>query len=1156
MGRGLTIERRFTVAGEDVYDSVEWDSRDSKITNPDGSVVFEMSGAEIPAQWSQVAADIMVSKYFRKAGVPQFDDAGNVILDDNGEVVTGPERSARWVIKRLAATWRHWGETNGYFASTTDAATFEDELAYMLLHQMAAPNSPQWFNTGLHHVYGIEGTAQGFWYVDPETEQPIESADAYTRPAPHACFINRVEDDLVNQGGIMDLWVREARLFKMGSGTGTNFSNLRAEGEPLSGGGKSSGLMSFLKIGDRAAGAIRSGGTTRRAAKMVILDIDHPDIEAFINWKAGEEKKVRALVAAGYPSDFNGEAYATVAGQNSNNSVRLSNAFLNAVINDKDWDLTARTDGSVMKTVKARDLWRQIADAAWQSADPGLQFHDTINEWHTCPAEGEIRASNPCSEYVFLDNTACNLASINLGEFYDDRAGTFDLEAYRHAVRLWTIVLEISVTMAQFPSRDIAVGSYDYRTLGLGYANLGSLLMRMGIPYDSDHGRAIAAALTSMLTGVAYSASAEMAEALGPFPKYGINRDSMLRVIRNHRRAAYNEDIGDYEGVSHFVMGIDPGLAPLDMLEAARTAWDTALTWGEQHGYRNAQVSCLAPTGTIGLLMDCDTTGVEPDFALVKFKKLAGGGYFKIANQSIAPALRRLGYSDTTIQQIIEYVVGINSLARSPHINMATLIAKGFTAEDLNKIEEILPGVFEIGFAFNQWILGEDVMQRLGFTPEQYNAPEFSMLKALGFSDMQIRKANDYICGRQTIEGAPHLREEHLAVFDTANRNGRFGERFIHHTGHIKMMAVVQPGLSGAISKTINMPNEVTREDIEESYRMSWELGLKAMAIYRDGSKASQPLSSQSDDGYADDEPEDLEDALGDEIELISQGRVPWHEVMRPGISPGEAYAEMKRPRFLLPARRNGFTQEARVGGHKVFLRTGEYEDGTLGELFIDLAKEGATLRGILSCFAIAVSKGLQYGVPLDEFVDTFTFQTFEPRGMVEGHPNIKMANSLIDYVFRALGVEYLKRDELAQVPPDRTHELPEPPKGLAVDAGVQLDLADAAMEEDIALQVKAAKFVDAETVRPVTGGSGVDPVVVDRNRAPVAMSSPRHGVDAPAGSAFGAVTTAQVQQRAVQAALADKMGDAPLCDTCGAITIRNGSCYVCLGCGGTTGCS
>ncbi|HSF85465.1 MAG TPA: hypothetical protein VLG28_07390 [Acidimicrobiia bacterium] len=514
MSEGLRVERRFTSEGQDPYDSVEWSQRDSRITNPDGSIVFEMLDAEIPTQWSQVAADIMVSKYFRKAGVPQFDAAGNQRFNEDGSPQLGPERSARQVVKRLASTWRWWGETNGYFASTDDAQVFEDELAYMLLHQMAAPNSPQWFNTGLHHEYGITGPSQGFWFVNPETEELEASPDSYSRPAPHACFIQAVNDDLVNEGGIMDLWVREARLFKFGSGTGSNFSHLRAEGEPLSGGGKSSGLMSFLKVGDRAAGAIKSGGTTRRAAKMVILDIDHPDVETFINWKAKEEDKVRALVAHGYDSDFNGEAYATVSGQNSNNSVRLSNEFVQAVMEDADWELTARTDGSVMKTVKARDLWRQIADAAWQCADPGVQFHSTINEWHTSPAGGDIRASNPCSEYMFLDNTACNLASLNLGQFYDDVNGEFDLDAYRHAIRIWTMVLEISVTMAHFPSREIAQGSYDYRTLGLGYANLGSLLMRMGIPYDSEKGRAIAGALTAILTGHSYAASAEMASVV------------------------------------------------------------------------------------------------------------------------------------------------------------------------------------------------------------------------------------------------------------------------------------------------------------------------------------------------------------------------------------------------------------------------------------------------------------------------------------------------------------------------------------------------------------------------------------------------------------------------------------------------------------------
>jgi ribonucleoside-diphosphate reductase alpha chain len=1124
----LSIERRFTTEGVDPYDTIEWSQRDSRITNPDGSIVFEMNDAEIPASWSQVAADIMVSKYFRKAGVPQFDEDGAVILDEDGEPLTGPERSARQVIDRLASTWRHWGEENEYFASAADAQIFEDEISYMLLHQMAAPNSPQWFNTGLHHRYGIEGPEQGFWFVDPESDRLTASPDSYSRPSPHACFIQSVDDDLVNAGGIMDLWVREARLFKFGSGTGTNFSNLRGEGEPLSGGGKSSGLMSFLKVGDRAAGAIKSGGTTRRAAKMVILDVDHPDIETFINWKAVEEEKVRALIAAGYSSDFNGDAYATVSGQNSNNTVRMTNEFVDAVMADEDWDLTRRTDGAPMKTVRARELWSQIAEAAWASADPGVQFHTTINEWHTSPAGGEIRASNPCSEYMFLDNTACNLASLNLGKFYDDDTAEFDLESYRYAIRLWTMVLEISVTMAHFPSEAIARGSYDYRTLGLGYANLGSVLMRMGIAYDSDEGRAIAGALTSILTGYSYAASAEMASVVGPFPLYCENMDSMLRVMRNHKKAAYGADQSAYDSVGHVVVGIDQDVCPTDMLAFAHDSWDTAVALGEEHGYRNAQATVLAPTGTIGLLMDCDTTGVEPDFALVKFKKLAGGGYFKIANQSVAPALVHLGYDESQVKQIIDYVVGTMSLEGAPIINTETLSAKGFTGEDIAMIEATLPGVFEIGFAFNQWTLGEETMQRLGFTAEEYNGRGFNMLSALGFSDSEIREANDVICGRQAIEGAPGLLDEHLEVFDTANKNGKYGERYIHHIGHIKMMAAAQPFISGAISKTINMPNEATVADIEESYQMSWELGLKAMALYRDGSKASQPLSSTSDEGVSDEEVDEVTSAIEREVDMFSG-------MYEPGMSPSEAYQAMPRPRFLLPSRRAGYTQEARIGGHKVFLRTGEYEDGTLGEVFLDLAKEGATLRGILGCFAIAVSKGLQYGVPLEEYVDTFTFQTFEPRGMVEGHPNIKMSNSIVDYVFRALGIEYLHRDELAQVPPERSGDLPEPPKGAAADAGLQLDLTEAAMEQDIEAQMRAARFAD--------NGSAPD---AEQAVAAVAAS---HAL-APAH------TAQEVQTAAVQAVLADKMGDAPLCDTCGHITVRNGSCYRCFNCGDSKGCS
>jgi ribonucleoside-diphosphate reductase alpha chain len=1124
MSKGLRITRRFTKEGQDPYDQVEWTRRDSRITNPDGSTVFEMTGAEIPAAWSQVAADIMVSKYFRKAGVPQFDENGEQIFDEAGQPVTGPERSAKQVFNRLAGTWRHWGEKDGYFDSADDAEAFEDELRYMLATQMAAPNSPQWFNTGLNHAYGLTGPAQGFWYVDGHDGEMKASPDSYSRPSPHACFILSVSDDLVNPGGIMDLWVREARIFKFGSGAGSNFSAIRSAEENLSGGGKSSGVMSFLKIGDRAAGAIKSGGTTRRAAKMVILDVDHPDIETFVDWKKVEEDKARLLIGAGgFPADFNGEAYATVSGQNSNNSVRITNEFVTAVEEDGEWDLINRTDGTVRRTIKARDLWSRIAEAAWACADPGLQFDTTINEWHTSPAGGRIRASNPCSEYMFLDDTACNLASLNLVKFYDDASQVFDIEGYQHAIRLWTIVLEISVAMAHFPSREIAQGSYDYRTLGLGYANLGSLLMRQGIAYDSEKGRAIAGALTAVLTGYSYATSAEIAGVTGPFPRYEENRDSMLRVIRNHRRAAHNQT--DFEGVTSSVMAIDPEFTPVDLLEAARASWDLALELGEKDGFRNAQATVLAPTGTIGLLMDCDTTGVEPDFSLIKFKKLAGGGYFKIVNQSVTPALTRLGYEAGEIKNIVEFIVGTSSIVGAPHINEESLRDKGFNDEDLAKLAAALPAVFELKHAFNVFTFGEETLQRIGFDADRYASFDFDLLRELGFTSRQIGEANDHICGRQTIEGSPLLKDEHLSVFDTANKNGKYGERFIHHVGHIKMMAAAQPFISGAISKTINMPQEVTTDDIEEAYQLSWELGLKAMALYRDGSKAAQPLNSVSDDEGDNNEDEDAAlTAAIDADKAIHWGAVPV------GISPTEAYAQgMKPPRFLLPARRHGFNQEARIGGHKVFLRTGEYDDGSLGEIFIDLAKEGATLKGILSCFAIAVSKGLQYGVPLEEFVDTFTFQTFEPRGMVEGHPNIKMANSIVDYVFRSLGVEYLQRDELAQVPPNRDGELASPPKGLAVEAGVQLDLTDAVAESDVELVQSVVEYIDSPQI------TSADVRVVEKDKVAVAA----------AGSAD-----------MVNMALSENMGDAPACSNCGHMTVRNGSCYVCLTCGDTTGCS
>ena len=1120
--KGLRITRVFTQAGQDPFDTIAWARRTSRITNPDGSVVFEMQDAEIPAPWSQVATDIMVSKYFRKAGVPQVDENGNPLLDAEGNPVLGPERSARQVISRLTGCWRDWGERYGYFASEEDAQAFEDELKYMLVHQMAAPNSPQWFNTGLYYAYGITGPAQGHSYIDPDTGELKYSQDAYSRPTPHACFIQSVEDDLVNPGGIFDLVTREARVFKYGSGSGTNFSKIRAEGEPLSGGGTSSGLMSFLKIFDRAAGAIKSGGTTRRAAKMVVVDVDHPDIEAFINWKAEEEKKVAALIAAGYSADFNGEAYATVSGQNSNNSVRVTDEFIRAVLTDGEWHLRWRTDGRIAKTVRARDLWHQIAQAAWQCADPGVQFDTTINAWHTCPASGRINASNPCSEYMFLDDTACNLASLNLMKFYDAERRTFDIERFRHAVRLWTIVLEISVLMAQFPSEAIARKSYEFRTLGLGYANLGSMLMTMGLPYDSDRARGIAAAVTAIMTGEAYAASAEMASVLGPFPAFAENREHMLRVIRNHRRAAYNAHPGEYEGLSVAPVGLDPATCPEDLVQAAREAWDRALAMGEQYGYRNAQTTLLAPTGTIGLLMDCDTTGVEPDFALVKFKKLAGGGYFKIANQSIAPALRTLGYTEEQIEDILRYVLGTLSLDNAPHINRASLMEKGLTSEEVDRLEQALPSVFELTYAFTPWTLGEEALRRLGFTPEQWQRPGFNLLRELGFTPQQIAEANDVICGMQTVEGAPHLKDEHLPVFDCANKCGKHGRRFIHHMGHIRMMAAVQPFLSGAISKTINMPNEVTVEDIEEAYMASWRLGLKAMALYRDGSKLSQPLSSASK--------QDQEEKDEAKAEAAAEAPAPVA-----AAEPQIVYVERPKRRPL-PAKRRGFTQEGRVAGHKIYLRTGEYEDGTLGEIFIDMHKEGAAFRSLMNCFAIAISKGLQYGVPLEEFVDTFTFQRFEPQGMVEGHPYIKMATSIIDYVFRVLGYEYLGRTDFVQVQP--------PIHG---DVGEELTEGDDS--EDNTSGAAATEATHAPQPAAVAA-----PAATEVKATPNGING--HAAEAHALESLVAVAQAPLADGGLSEHLSQMMGDAPFCDICGHITVRNGACYKCLNCGNSLGCS
>jgi ribonucleoside-diphosphate reductase alpha chain len=1232
----MRIERRFTKSGQSPYAEIEFREVTSEIRNPDGSVVFRLEGIQVPSHWSQVAADILAQKYFRKAGVParmkkieensvpswlwrSVADKEALAALPEGERSTS-EIDARQVFNRLAGTWTYWGWKGGYFTSEEDAQAFHDDLCYMLAMQMAAPNSPQWFNTGLHWAYGIDGPSQGHYYVDYQTGELTRASSAYEHPQPHACFIQSIEDDLVNENGIMDLWVREARLFKYGSGTGTNFSRLRSEGERLSGGGKSSGLMSFLKIGDRAAGAIKSGGTTRRAAKMVIVDADHPDVEEFTDWKVVEEQKVAAMVAGSkicqkylsaimracthchghgddcfdpvknpalkreiraarrayvpdnyiqrviqfakqgferiefpvFDTDWEGEAYRTVSGQNSNNTVRVTDDFLKAVEEDRDWALKARTTGKVMKTLKARDLWEKIGHAAWASADPGLQFHTTINDWHTCPESGPIRASNPCSEYMFLDDTACNLASLNLLTFRDSEK-RFDVKGFSHATRLWTIVLEISVTMAQFPSKEIAQLSYEYRTLGLGYANIGGLLMTAGIPYDSDAGRAIAASISALMTGISYATSAEMAERLGSFKGYHANAGHMLRVVRNHRRAAYGETFG-YEQLHTKPVALDRKACPDQrMVDAAREAWDLALALGEEYGFRNAQATVIAPTGTIGLVMDCDTTGIEPDFALVKFKKLAGGGYFKIINGAVPEALQTLGYSEQAIRAIVDYAVGRGTLAGAPHINHESLKAKKFTAEAIAAVEGALKGAFDIKFAFNKWTLGEAFCTKvLGLSAEELNSPKFEMLVKLGFTRAQIEAANEFVCGSMTLEGAPGLKEEHLPVFDCANPCGRKGKRFLSVDSHIRMLAAVQPFISGAISKTINMPSDAAVEDCKSAYMLSWRLGLKANALYRDGSKLSQPLQSQLLGADEEEEEESLEAILA---EKSLQKRV---EVIAERIV--ERVIERERQvatREKLPNRRKGYTQKAVVGGHKVYLRTGEYEDGRLGELFIDMHKEGAAFRSLMNNFAIGISLGLQYGVPLEEFVDAFTFTRFEPAGLVQGNDTIKNATSILDYIFRELAVSYLGRSDLAHVEPE--------------DIG-NMTLGSGVAEEKVQPAVVAERYMSRGLMRgalnhnlvmvsghAVASGEGEAPSGHIRQT----IAGVQLGLD---GNAAVAITpdipsfvASPVQESAaalrVEARIKGYEGEA--CGDCGNFTlVRNGTCLKCDTCGSTSGCS
>jgi ribonucleoside-diphosphate reductase alpha chain len=1224
----MKIERKFTTEATGAYGALAFSTTVSEIRNPDGTVVFRNEAVEVPKGWSQVASDVLAQKYFRKAGIParlrkvKERDVPKFLwrsIPDEDALAQLPaearmvgETSAKQVFDRLAGAWAYWGWKGGYFSTESDARAYYDEMRFMLARQMAAPNSPQWFNTGLHWAYGIDGPSQGHYYVDHKTGELTKSTSAYEHPQPHACFIQSVKDDLVGDGGIMDLWVREARLFKYGSGTGTNFSSLRGEGEKLSGGGKSSGLMGFLKIGDRAAGAIKSGGTTRRAAKMVICDMDHPDVEAFVNWKVIEEQKVASLVAGSkahelrlneiftairtwdgseessvdpaknpalkaaiksakkamipdtytnrilqyakqgftsiefptYDVDWDSEAYITVSGQNSNNSVRVTDAFLTAVKDDADWALIRRTDGKTAKTIKARELWDQVGHAAWACADPGIQFHDTVNAWHTCPEDGAIRGSNPCSEYMFLDDTACNLASMNLLTLFND--GKFDADGYIHATRLWTITLEISVMMAQFPSKEIAQLSYDFRTLGLGYANIGGLLMNMGLGYDSIQGRAMCGALTALMTGVTYATSAEMARELGAFSGYARNAKHMLRVIRNHRAAAYAT--GSYEGLNVNPVALDAANCPdQTLVTLAKSAWDEALALGEAHGYRNAQTTVIAPTGTIGLVMDCDTTGIEPDFALVKFKKLAGGGYFKIINQSVPAALEKLGYTTSQAAEIVAYAVGHGSIGNCPGINTTALVGHGFGARELEKIEAALPSAFDIRFVFNQWTLGVDFCKgSLGIPEAKLNDPTFDLLRHLGFTKAQIDAANDHVCGTMTLEGAPFLKPQHYSVFDCANPCGKTGKRYLSVESHIHMMAAAQSFISGAISKTINMPNSATIEETLAAYELSHSLGIKANALYRDGSKLSQPLASAL---IEDDEEAEEILATGSNQEKAA--------VLAEKIVEKIIYKEIIRTnREKLPERRKGYTQKAIVGGHKVYLRTGEYGDGRLGEIFIDMHKEGAGFRAMMNNFAIAISVGLQYGVPLEEYVEAFTFTRFEPAGMVQGNDSVKNATSILDYIFRELAISYLDRTDLAHVKPTGASfdDL-----GRGVEEGKRnlSELSDQAASRglEVLKQISSTgylrKRLPSELV-VLQGGmgatalaNGTDPVSALNMLIP---ETARSGGTALASGVVG-------MDLRVKAKMQGYEGDP--CGECGNYTlVRNGTCMKCNTCGGTSGCS
>ncbi len=947
---GLTFTPYFTTPGVHPYDLLEWERRDAVIYNEKGDVIFKQEQVEVPSNWTQLATDIAASKYFRKAGVPEVE----------------AEDSVRQLVTRVARTLRSVGEEfGGYFATPEDADAFEMELTHILVTQRGAFNSPVWFNCGLWHEYNIEGGG-GNYYWDRDAEKVKVTTNAYQHPQNSACFIQSVDDSL---DSMLELQRSEVRLFKYGSGTGSNFSKVRAKGELLSGGGESSGVLSFLEGFDRWAGSIKSGGTTRRAAKMVILDMDHPEIVDYIDWKLKEEDKAKALIAAGYPADFNGEAYGTVSGQNSNNSVRITDEFMNAYLQGDSWKTFYRTSGEIADEYDARTLMEKVAHAAWACADPGVQFDSTIQKWHTCKNTDRINASNPCSEYLFLDDSACNLASINLVKFLNDD-GSFDIEGFRATVRVFATAMEIIVDLSSYPTENIAQRSHEYRPLGLGYANLGALLMRLGIPYDSEQACAYAGAMTAILSGHGYRTSAEIAGSIGAFAGYEKNRDSMLDVMRMHRETAYN---------------IDPAACPSDLFEAAKADWDLCVEKGEQFGYRNSQISVIAPTGTISFLMDCDTTGIEPEFALVKFKKLAGGGYMKIVNQSVRAALNNLDYTLQQTEAIVTYLVGTGTFEGAPHINPDTLKRKGFIQEDIERVAEMLPTAFDLNLAFAPGFLGDECLQRLGITQEEAADPNFEILSAVGFTEDEISKAEEFICGTGTIEGAPHLSPTHYAVFDCAVQCGKHGTRYINHMGPLKLMAAVQPFISGAISKTVNIPHNATVDDIKTLYVEAWQRGVKCLAVYRDGSKGSQPLSTRSQ-----------QDAQSETDEAIT----------------ADILAE--RPiRKRLSDTRKGITHKFSVGGHEGYITVGFYEDGSPGEVFLRMSKEGTVVSGLMDSIAVLTSIALQYGVPLESLVNKFSHVQFEPSGFTS-NSEIPMAKSIIDYVFRWLGIQFLSQEPAA----------------------------------------------------------------------------------------------------------------------------------------------